>query len=99
MAGRQEKEGELPFPTNSMHLCIVHILYRMHTLSRFYFLSLIEHPVEKPHSTLFIVGSLISFLAVLWPRTFSRVLNDVLMMLPILSTNVYNYISLLSKET
>lgn len=36
VAGRQEKEGELPFPTNSMHLCIVHILYHMHPLSKFF---------------------------------------------------------------
>lgn len=36
VAGRQEKEGELPFPTNSMHLCIVHISYCMHPLSKFF---------------------------------------------------------------
>lgn len=47
----------------------------------------------------FSASSLISFLPMFWLRTFSKAFNDVLMILPILPTNVYSYILILSSET
>lgn len=45
------------------------------------------------------MGFLISFLSTCGPRIFSEVSHDVLMALPVSSADVFNYLSVWSKET